>query len=120
LYLWIQNKVSNNVLSSNNFADIYQDAAAFADVASGLLVIPVQPQRGDYLVLFRPEVKQVIKWGGDPSTAIQFEPDRKGYHPRNSFALWQQTVEQFSLPWHKEEQQIAESLRSFFYEFSTR
>lgn len=119
-YLWLQTKVTNSIFSSQHFADVYQDAGPFAEMASGVLVIPVQPQLGEYLALFRPEVKRVIKWGGDPSTAIQFEPDRKNYHPRNSFALWQQTVDQMSLPWRTQEQETADHLRSFFYEFSTR
>jgi chemotaxis family two-component system sensor kinase Cph1 len=119
-YLWIQGKNIDKVTASEHFANLYQDAQSYTDIASGVMVIPINPLRGEYVAVFRPEAKRTINWGGDPNKAINFEADRKNYHPRNSFAMWQQTVNQTSLPWHKQEQEIAEGLRSYLYEFTTR
>lgn len=120
MVLWLNAKKLHQVFCENHLADVYEHAAAYADVASGMLVIPVNIAEDEYLVLFRPEVIRTINWGGNPDEAIRFETDAKNYHPRHSFKLWQQTVRNTSLPWKEEEFQAAESLRSFIFEYVTR
>jgi len=120
LMLWLEGKNMNGVYATTHLAGIYDDAAAYADQASGILVIPINSDKGDFVVCFRPEVIEDIHWGGDPNQAINFEKDGKNYHPRNSFKLWKQTVTQHSLPWTKQELEVAESLRNFLFEFSTK
>ena len=71
-------------------------------------------------MLFRPEVVKKVNWGGNPEQAINFEDDGKKYHPRNSFKQWQETLKQHSEPWSKEELEIAEGLRSFIFEYSSK
>ena len=120
LMLWLEGKHMDKVFSTNHIAGLYEDAAAFAAQASGLLVIPVNPDKGDFVVCFRPEVIEDINWGGDPNQAINFEKDGSSYHPRNSFKLWKQTVLQHALPWTSREMEVAESLRNFLFEFRTK
>jgi light-regulated signal transduction histidine kinase (bacteriophytochrome) len=90
------------------------------DTASGLLAIPFRPDQEDYLLLFRPEVKKIIDWGGDPGGRIVFEKDGLNYHPRHSFSQWREIVSGTSLPWREEELSIAESMRSFLYEYTSK
>ncbi|HVW95585.1 MAG TPA: GAF domain-containing protein [Mucilaginibacter sp.] len=120
ILLWLEGKKIDRIFSSNCLSGIYEEAAAYADVGSGLLAIPIDAAKGEYMLCFRPEVIETINWGGDPNNAITFEPDGKNYHPRNSFKLWQQQVKNNSKPWHSEELTVAESLRSFLFEFKTR
>lgn len=120
ILLWLEGKKINKVFSSNCLSAVYEEATGYSDVASGLLAIPIDASRGEYVLCFRPEVIETINWGGDPNTAITFEPDGKNYHPRNSFKLWKQQVKNNSKPWHTEELTVAESLRSFLFEFKTR
>jgi chemotaxis family two-component system sensor kinase Cph1 len=94
--------------------------SGFCKVGSGILVLPINSSKGEYLICFRPELIEDIHWGGDPNQAIQFDQDQKNYHPRNSFKLWKQTVFQHALPWHQQEIEIASSLRNFLFEFRTR
>ena len=47
----------------------------------------------------------------------QFEPGGKGYHPRASFAAWQETVKKTSLPWTNEEIEVAENFRNSVIDF---
>ena len=117
LILWIESKSFVNVYATNNLSDVYEDANHYSDIASGLLVIPINPSQGDFIVCFRPEVVQSIKWGGDPNQAINFEKDGKSYHPRNSFKLWLETVHGQSEEWLEQEMETAESLRNFLFEF---
>jgi chemotaxis family two-component system sensor kinase Cph1 len=120
LMLWLEGRYPDQVFSTNHIADLYDDGAAFAATVSGLLVIPVNSSKGDFVVCFRPEVVEDINWGGDPNHAINFDKDGKNYHPRNSFKLWKQTVREHALPWSKYELEVAESLRSFLFEFRTK
>ena len=88
-------------------------------MAAGMLVIPINNDRDQYLIVFRPERPKVINWGGSPDERIQFEKNEKNYHPRSSFQQWQQKVSGTSLPWRDEELNAAETLRSFMYEYAT-
>lgn len=120
LVFWLQGKDITKTYANNNLAGAYDDAAEYSDIASGVLVIPVDKDKGNYILCFRPEVVRTINWGGNPNEAINFEKDGKTYHPRNSFKLWQQTVRQTSLPWDQHELTAAEMFRSFAFEFKTK
>lgn len=120
IMLWLEGKNLTGIFATDHLAGIYDDAAAFASQISGLLVIPIDSGKGDFVICFRPEVIEDIHWGGDPNQAINFEKDGKNYHPRNSFKLWKQTVNHHSLPWTVQELNVAESLRNFLFEFRTK
>lgn len=120
LLLWLEGKNFNQVYASHHLSGLYEEAGEYADVTSGLLFIPVASDKADFIVCFRPEVIEDISWGGDPNQAINFEKDNKNYHPRNSFKMWKQTVYQHALPWSSQELDVAESLRSFLFEFRTK
>ena len=120
LMFWLEGKSISKVFTTANLAGLYGDAAAYAGIGSGLLVIPIDSMRGDYLVCFRPEVPETIHWGGNPNEAINFDKDGIKYHPRNSFKLWKETVSQHALPWTAAELELADTLRSFLFEFRTK
>lgn len=120
LLLWLEGKSFNTIFSSSHLSEEYEDAAEFAAEASGLLFIPIESERAEFVVCFRPEVLQDINWGGDPNQTITFDKDGKNYHPRNSFTSWKETVRGHALTWQKEELAVAESLRTFLFEYRTR
>lgn len=117
LLLWLQNSVESGVTQVQSLSAIYEPAREYAAIASGLLVISIQPQKNEFLLLFRPEVIQEVSWGGNPDDAIQFEKDNIQYHPRNSFTIWQQKVQFTALPWQETEMTIAGHLRNFILEY---
>ncbi|NEQ55334.1 MAG: cyanobacterial phytochrome A, partial [Leptolyngbya sp. SIO3F4] len=90
---------------------VYSDAQRFKDVASGLLAIPISKR--SYVLWFRPEVIQTVNWGGDPNNAYSVEESDRGLRlsPRQSFALWKETVQCKSLPWKAIEVKAALELR---------
>jgi len=116
--LWLHSKQLKKTYHTDKLPFEYDAAGDFMDVASGLLVIPIDSEDDEYVMLFRPEVKRVVNWGGDPEQRIQFDKDQKNYHPRSSFKKWQQLVEGTSTAWRPEELVAAENLRSFIFEFS--
>ncbi|RZK20519.1 MAG: GAF domain-containing protein [Pedobacter sp.] len=120
MVLWLEGKGINSIFASQNLGETYEEAKSYAHVASGLLVIPIDSAKGEFLICFRPEVIQNIQWGGDPNQAINFEKDGLNYHPRNSFKLWLQTIYGQSTDWKNIEVQMAESLRNFLFEFRAK
>ena len=98
----------------------YPAAQEFAETGSGVLVLPIQPYEGNYVLAFRKEVVKKVNWGGNPNQVVTFEPNSNNYHPRNSFALWQQTVRHTAEPWFKEHLEIAEKCRVALVEFTLR
>src|ERR1700761_4211259 len=120
LLLWLHTRKLNRPLHTDHLSGQFDRAASYMDTASGLLAIPFHPEQEKYVLLFRPEVKKVIDWGGDPGGRIIFAKDGLNYHPRHSFKLWRQIVDGTSLPWQEEELTAAETLRSFLYEYTSK
>ena len=116
LVFWLQANNITGVYHQPSMPSVYESAAGYAAQASGLLALPVEMDKGDFILAFRPEAVRQISWGGNPDEAIQFESDGKKYHPRESFRIWQQTVRQTALPWRKETLEVAEGLRNFLIE----
>lgn len=120
LLLWLHTRRLTRPLHTDHLSGQFDRAASYMDTASGLLAIPFHTGEEKYLLLFRPEVKRVINWGGDPGGRIVFEKDGLNYHPRNSFKQWRQIVDGTSLPWQEEDLAAAETLRSFLYEYTNK
>ena len=119
LVMWFQNKSVDNIFAETNLVGRYDHAGNYAKIGSGIMVIPIDQKKGDFVIAFRPETVTTVNWGGNPDEAINFEADGKKYHPRNSFRLWKETVYQTSLPWHKDELAIAEEVKKFIFEYSS-
>jgi light-regulated signal transduction histidine kinase (bacteriophytochrome) len=118
LVFWLQTNSVNKLYHASNLSGVYEGAEAYVTDASGLLALPVQPERGAYILAFRPEAVRDMAWGGNPDEAITFEPDGKRYHPRNSFRMWKKTVQNNAIPWNKEETEMAEQFRNFVVEYT--
>ena len=120
ILLWLHTRQLTRVFHTDHFSDEFDHAAPYMDISSGLLAIPFNPEKEEYLLLFRPEVKKVIDWGGNPGGRIVFEKDGLNYHPRHSFKQWRQIVNGTALPWEEEKLDVAETMRSFLYEYSNK
>jgi len=104
-------RFASPVFATDNLSSILPEAVAYKDVASGMLSITVSKDKNMYLMWFRPEEIQTVTWAGDPH---KFVEQGSGFrlHPRKSFALWKETVENRSIPWADAEIQSATELRS--------
>jgi two-component system, chemotaxis family, sensor kinase Cph1 len=103
----------NNVFHTQSLAQIYPPAAAFANVASGLIALEISRVHRQYILWFRPEVVQTVNWGGEPNKPSEVMADGSlRLSPRKSFALWQETVRGCALPWKKFEIEAVSELRS--------
>lgn len=120
LVMWLQNQQFDKVHAINNLSAVFENAATYSRLGSGIVVLPIHVEKGEYVIGFRPELIQNVGWGGNPNEALQFEKNNITYHPRNSFKLWRQTVESTSLPWSRHELEIAESFRNFLIEYTLK
>jgi light-regulated signal transduction histidine kinase (bacteriophytochrome) len=116
LIYWLQANNITGLYHQHALPSLYEAAEAYAEKGSGLLALPIETDKGDFILAFRSEAVQNIAWGGNPNEAVQFESDGKKYHPRASFSIWQQTVRQTAKPWKKETLEVAEGLRNFLIE----
>ena len=87
-------------------------AGEFAARASGLLAISVSKIHRSYVMWFRPEVVETVKWGGDPRKAAEPVPGDVRLHPRKSFETWKETVRLRSERWRQSEVETAAELRN--------
>ena len=120
LLLWLHSRRLTRNLHTDRLSEQFEQAIPIRGIASGLLVIPFNPDTEQYVMLFRPETQRIIDWGGDPGGRIVYEKDGTSYHPRNSFKIWRETIVGTSAPWRDEELTAAETLRSFLYEHTSK
>jgi HPt (histidine-containing phosphotransfer) domain-containing protein/GAF domain-containing protein len=94
----------------DSLVSLLPSAREHREIACGMVAVPL-PRRApspsssvDWLLWFRPELTQVVVWGGDPRKV----PDATGrIGPRTSFAKWQETVLLRSAPFDAGELQVA-------------
>ncbi|MXV16922.1 GAF domain-containing protein [Hufsiella ginkgonis] len=120
LVLWLQAKGIDHVYTEANLAAVYDGAADYSAIASGIIVVPIDAEEGHYVIGFRPEVIKDINWGGNPNEAIHFEPGKNNYHPRHSFQVWQERVKDTAIAWSEQEINWAERLRNFIFEYNIK
>jgi light-regulated signal transduction histidine kinase (bacteriophytochrome) len=109
---WLNENMTEGVFSTEHLSSYFPKAAAFADVASGILAISVSRSPRDYLIWFRQEIIQVVTWAGNPDKRLNVSPDGLRLSPRRSFAQWRQQVRFQSEPWNSVDVKTAEALRA--------
>ncbi len=122
LNLWLDERAeflspTRAVYATDSLVREYPAGADFAEVASGVLAVPLARRRQNVLLWFRPETIQTVKWGGNPHD----KPTLTGPHgprltPRKSFELFTESVRQRSLPWLGVEVDAALRLRLLIME----
>ncbi|MFC7515420.1 ATP-binding protein [Herbaspirillum sp. GCM10030257] len=107
----IETHADKPIFQTNSLPTVHPPAAAYKDVASGLLAISIAPSQRNYILLFRPEIETFITWAGEPAKAVRETAQQTTLHPRESFQSWKQEVRGKSLPWVQAEIQAANNLR---------
>lgn len=95
-------------------------AQVYADRFAGVLIIPLSQIPRDYLFFFRKELVHTIEWGGDPNKTYSTGPHGDRLTPRQSFAVWKETVAGHSKVWTAVERELAESARRTLIEVVLR
>jgi two-component system, chemotaxis family, sensor kinase Cph1 len=104
---------SEGVVQTVRLEREYPPAAAYSNLASGMLALMVSRAQNFYILWFRPAVSQIVTWGGDPHKTIETQIDGEvRLSPRKSFSAWQETVSNTALPWKPSETAAAIELQS--------
>ncbi|WP_028999808.1 ATP-binding protein [Azohydromonas australica] len=77
--------------------------------AAGVLAISISQVHRHWILWFRPEVVQTVRWAGNPRKTVSADDGR--LHPRRSFESWQEQLRGRSLPWTGGELAAAMELR---------
>jgi light-regulated signal transduction histidine kinase (bacteriophytochrome) len=111
---WLNTQMPNTdgTYATDRLGETWGEAAAYADVASGLLVISVSHEPSDYIIWFRPELIGISDWAGKPEKSVIQGPDGDVLSPRKSFEIWKETVRGRALPWSPPDRDAARDLRT--------
>ncbi len=111
---WLNTQMlgSDGVYATDHLGQIWEPAKAFAELASGLLVISVSPDPSDFIIWFRPELVGTSQWAGRPPKTVVQGPDGDILSPRKSFEIWKETVRGRGLAWAQPELDAARDLRT--------
>jgi two-component system, chemotaxis family, sensor kinase Cph1 len=99
---------TTGVWATDSLAREWSGGKAVEDKACGVLAVPVSQIFRNYLLWFRPEVMQTIKWAGEP---VKIENADGASAPRTNFSPWLETVRGHSAMWRQGELEIASELR---------
>ena len=111
---------AGEVYTTDRLSQILPDAAAYADRTAGLLAIPLSRRPRDYVVLFRAEQLQSVRWAGDQEKSIDYGPNGPRLTPRKSFEAWSQIVQGAAAPFTPAELRVAQALRTALLEVVLR
>ena len=113
---WLRRRSTGEVYHTDQLSAHWPQSQAFANIASGLLAIPISQLHPSFIMWFRQEVVRTVRWGGDPRK----DPASDRLHPRKSFDIWKQQVHMKSLPWNEVEIEAAADMRSSIVNFVLR
>jgi PAS domain S-box-containing protein len=101
---WLDTKLEMELFESRQLSQEID----WSDGSSGLLAIRISDIRHNYVMWFRPEVVQTVRWAGEP---VKAQDDEGQLHPRASFNEWKELVRGQSEPWTQMEIESARAFR---------
>ncbi len=99
---------------------VHPAAIPVAEVASGVLAVPLSRTENGWLLWFRPELPQTVTWAGRPAKTEAPLATGTVLHPRLSFDAWTETVRGRSSPWTDQDVAAALQLREMLLDLSMR
>lgn len=102
----------SEVFSTDSLVATFPKVIEPGSPIAGMLSIPLSPDPADYLLLFRREQPQDVRWGGDPAEAdFKHEPDVR-ISPRKSFEAFTVLTRDRSAPFTDAMRETAELIRT--------
>ena len=98
------------VFATHRLSALFPEAADFATVASGALSIVVRGAPEFSITWFRAEQVETVNWAGNPHKSV--DEVTGTLTPRESFALWGETVREQAREWSRAEIDAAVRLRA--------
>lgn len=113
LLTWIKTNITETFYSTNTLPEIFPDAIPFKQVSSGIMVLTLSAELGEYIIWFKPEHIETITWAGNPDKPVEVSGDGlMKISPRNSFEAWTQEISDKSESWSDGEIKSAMRLKT--------
>lgn len=113
---WFVDHCQERTLITQKLSDHYPEAGTWKDRASGLVGIKLPQSKlgftGPRFYWFRPEVQQIVNWGGNPDKRVSVDTSQVILSPRKSFEVWTEHTSAQSEGWPSEARMVADFFRS--------
>ena len=106
---WLHRQKVERLFATRTLGAEWAPGKAIADVASGVIAVPISQRHASFIIWFRPEVVHTVKWGGAPAKTHDERSMR--ISPRSSFEIWKEQVRGRAVPWSSAELHSAEDFR---------
>ena len=106
---WLSQNNSEAVFYTRELSASLPGAVHFQEKAAGVLALEISRFNKEYILCFKPEIKEKRIWAGNPEKPVLGE-DRT-IHPRKSFKRWEEMVKGKSQPWTTNELEIGQILQ---------
>ncbi|MGO3127577.1 MAG: GAF domain-containing protein [Luteimonas sp.] len=107
---WLRrSNTGTGAVSTERAADWSRNAGE-ADGIAGVLALPLDLARDEWLFFFRCEQVEDVRWAGSPDEPFLVDHDGGRIGPRASFAAWHETVRGSSAPWSDADRRIVARL----------
>jgi light-regulated signal transduction histidine kinase (bacteriophytochrome) len=101
----------SRIFDTSQLATVAPSCEATQNCAAGMLSIPISRVPRDYIMLFRRELVEEVRWGGNPTKAAIPSEDGLRLSPRKSFASYAQLVRGKARPFSDQDRRIGEAVR---------
>jgi light-regulated signal transduction histidine kinase (bacteriophytochrome) len=120
LLAWVKRNVNAAGMAASDRSADWSPSLQAADGMAGVLALPLEPARDEWLLFFRCEQIEDVRWAGRPDEPFVISDDGQKIGPRASFAAWHETVRGTSTPWTDADLRIAGRLRMVLREHARR
>ena len=116
LVLWMNDNLERlqqgeGVYATDRLGEVWPEAAAYANVASGILFISITDAPSDFIIWFRPELVGTTNWAGQDNKRGVSGVHGDRLTPRKSFEIWKETIRGRCLQWKTSDIDAAYDLR---------
>ena len=105
------NTKSTSIFASDALQEVISSGKVFLPDIAGMLALSISRSPRDYIIFFRNELPQTVRWAGDPKKPVTVGPLGERLTPRKSFEIWRETVTGHSAPWTPANLRAATALR---------
>ena len=99
------------VFATASLSSHWEFARDFAIDASGVIAIAASRSPRDYIIWFRPEVIESVRWAGNPDKPVEAGEQGERISPRKSFEAYSRSVRLHAKPWTEAEIEAVQTLR---------
>jgi diguanylate cyclase (GGDEF)-like protein/PAS domain S-box-containing protein len=110
LVAWLRTLPVAPVYCVDNLPEVFPAAQEFSDVASGLMIAPLDHELHSFILWFRVGITRTINWAGQPNKFVIRSEDTIRLSPRQSFKSWVETYRDKCPAWSQLEIDAANAL----------